>query len=401
MSLWIAALLIPALGAVWGLRRLRRKWVHDELEEIEIRALRGRSELERQVTTYRVERAELETVLNAISEAVLAVDAEGNPRYFNAQFLRDFGGKDFAARKPRLAGLFRSPEILELFARVGATREPEHLSLPLNTLERGMRDFRISATSLSASAAGGGAVGVFHDVTEIRRAEKVRIDFVANVSHELRTPMTSIKGYAETLQSELPPSEDSISRKCADVIARNTDRLMELVDDLMDLSAIESNREDSAFSRARVDVAELTERVLQQVEPLRKEKNHVIEVTAEAPTLRGDARRVEQVLRNLIENSIRYVPDGGRIAIHWVPIPAPGAPGTRLRVIDNGPGIPAEHQPRVFERFYRVDPGRSRQMGGTGLGLAIVKHIMLRHGGSVNILSAAGQGTEFFCDFPQ
>jgi two-component system phosphate regulon sensor histidine kinase PhoR len=177
---------------------------------------------------------------------------------------------------------------------------------------------------------------------------------------------------------------------------RNVDRLMALISDLLDLSSLESADEEGAFQKASVRTAEVTERALAQVEKRRAEKNIEIVTRFGADRVDADLRRLEQVLVNLLENAVKYIPAERRIEVAWEARPE----GVFLHVRDNGQGIPAEHLPRLFERFYRVDQARSREAGGTGLGLAIVKHIMQRHGGAVWVMSEVGQGTEFVCRFP-
>jgi two-component system phosphate regulon sensor histidine kinase PhoR len=168
---------------------------------------------------------------------------------------------------------------------------------------------------------------------------------------------------------------------------------MSLIQDLLDLSWLESGGE---LQFSEIELRELTSRVVAQLESLRAVKGHEIEVQVGVSSLHGDARRVEQVLVNLLENAIKYVPAGGKIWVRW----ELADQKILLRLKDNGPGIPPAHQARLFERFYRVDKARSRELGGTGLGLAIVKHILQAHGGSVNVHSEASAGSEFVCEFP-
>jgi two-component system phosphate regulon sensor histidine kinase PhoR len=237
-------------------------------------------------------------------------------------------------------------------------------------------------------------VGVFHDVTELKRAEQMRIEFVANVSHELRTPLTAIKGYADTLSADLDagkPSEKEFVR----AIQRNSDRLMSLIHDLLDLSSLESGAEE--LRTDLVNTAEISRKVIGQIEPTAKQKGQTISLDLKTANVLADPARLEQVLVNLLDNAVKYTPNGGSISVSWFRL---NGGGVELWVSDTGPGISAEHHGRLFERFYRVDKARSRQLGGTGLGLAIVKHIMQRHGGSVRVESQVGKGAVFICTFP-
>lgn len=230
-------------------------------------------------------------------------------------------------------------------------------------------------------------------IVALKRAEKMRIDFVANVSHELRTPLTAIKGYTETLIQDLEegrPAEPDFLR----IILKNSNRLLALIDDLLDLSSIESGADE--LHRVEVDTEDATSHVIERLANIARAKQSKLETEFQCAQVFADPKRIEQVLTNLAENAIKYSPPGSTIRIIWNS--APG--GVQLTVADNGPGIPAHQLDRLFERFYRLDKGRSREMGGTGLGLSIVKHIMQRHQGTVSVESALGQGTQFRCWFP-
>jgi two-component system phosphate regulon sensor histidine kinase PhoR len=240
----------------------------------------------------------------------------------------------------------------------------------------------------------GGAVLVIHDLTELRRLEAIRRDFVANVSHELKTPLTSISGYAETLLS-LPP-EPEMARVFLGTILTNARRMQRLVDDLLDLSRIESGRWQP--NRIEVDVAAAAREAWTVVSarPESRQVEFAVEVQPDAEKLCADPDAMRQVLTNLLDNSLRHTPAGGSIAC----LSRRDGDGTVIAVRDNGAGITREHLPRIFERFYRADTARSRQEGGTGLGLAIVKHLVEAHGGRVAAESERGCGTTVTCWFP-
>jgi two-component system, OmpR family, phosphate regulon sensor histidine kinase PhoR len=222
----------------------------------------------------------------------------------------------------------------------------------------------------------------------------VRRDFVANVSHELKTPLTSISGYAETLLS-LPPDPD-MARVFLGTILGNARRMQRLVDDLLDLSRIESGRWQP--TRTEIDVASAAREAWTEVgaRPESREMQFSVQVEPEAEKLCADHDAVRQVLTNLLENSLRHTPAGGHIEC----VAFPEGTGIALSVRDNGSGIPREHLPRIFERFYRADSARSRDEGGTGLGLAIVKHLVEAHGGRISAESERGKGTSVTCWFP-
>jgi len=240
----------------------------------------------------------------------------------------------------------------------------------------------------------GGALLVLHDVTELRRLETVRRDFVANVSHELKTPLTSISGYAETLVSDTTDAETT-SRFLA-VILANAQRMQRLVDDLLDLSRIESGHWKPAPEILDTAlVARESWALLAGVAGQRKVSFEAL-VGPGAEHVYVDPDALRHVLSNLFDNSLRYTPSGGQITL----LAGRDDRGVTLRVRDTGNGIPGEHLSRIFERFYRADPARSREEGGTGLGLAIVKHMVEAHDGRVSATSEVGRGTEIACWFP-
>ncbi|MEW5739660.1 MAG: ATP-binding protein [Myxococcota bacterium] len=240
----------------------------------------------------------------------------------------------------------------------------------------------------------GGSAAVFFDVTELRRLEKVRKDFVANVSHELRTPITAIRGYSETLQAGALKDPEN-APKMVDIIHRQSERLSELVEDLLELSRLESRQ--IQLAEQPVDVAEAAQRALEAVRPKARDRGTQLELQIPPGTrVLGDQRAVEQILLNLVDNAVKYTPANGHV---WVSA-GPVDDAIELRVRDDGPGIEPRHLPRIFERFYRVDKGRSRDMGGTGLGLSIVKHLATAMKGDVRVESGARGGATFFVQLP-
>jgi two-component system phosphate regulon sensor histidine kinase PhoR len=259
-------------------------------------------------------------------------------------------------------------------------------------LELAVEGIRPRVLSVHVSPLGrelGGSAAVFFDVTELRRLEKVRKDFVANVSHELRTPITAIRGYAETLKAGA--LADPINApKMVDIIHRQSERLSELVEDLLELSRLESKQLQVADQP--LDVAEAITRALEAVRPKARARNITIELMV-APGIiaLGDERALEQIVLNLVDNAVKYTPVNGHV---WVSAAA-RIDEVVVAVRDDGPGIEARHLPRLFERFYRVDKGRSRDMGGTGLGLSIVKHLANAMDSDVSVDSTPGSGSTF------
>jgi PAS domain S-box-containing protein len=332
----------------------------------------------------RREQAESAALVESMVEGVIAADGRGHIVTANP-----------AAR--RLLGYARSeplPGLPELF-RVKAAREVvdsvlQGRAVQDRQLEMDGRVFLVNARPLPT----GGAVLVLHDLTEVRRLEAVRRDFVANVSHELKTPLTSISGYAETLLNDTADADTT--QRFLRTILGNARRMQRLVDDLLDLSRIESGRWRP--DRAPVDVAAVARESWTALAG-RADAHRIqlaVEVAPDATEISADLDALRQVLTNLMDNSLRYTPDGGRVTCVARRIDG----GVAVSIRDNGTGITREHLPRIFERFYRADLSRSREEGGTGLGLSIVKHLVEAHGGRVSAESERGRGTTVTCLFP-
>ena len=338
--------------------------------------------------------ARLAAVLAAMEEGVLVVGEDervllANPRL--RELLATAGGDRPPEQRPLLEVVRRSEvvEALRAALREGAIQERE-MAVGLGE-ERRVR-FRVAPFSQPDGRAG--AVAVFHDVTALRRAEAVRRDFVANASHELKTPLTAIRGYAERLADLALPAA---AAPALEAILAGAQRLGALLDDLLELSRIESG--SVPIRPEPVDVAELGRRLLRDLEPRLQAGGLEAHVRADGETRAwADRRAVEQILANLLDNALKYTPAGGRVALEL----RPGA-GHRLRIVvsDTGIGIPRKDLPRIFERFYRVDPGRSRALGGTGLGLSIVKHLVQAQGGQLGVESQLGQGSRFWIELPR
>ena len=246
-----------------------------------------------------------------------------------------------------------------------------------------------------------GSILVFHDVTEIKRLETIRSDFVANVSHELRTPLTAIQGYVETLIHS-PPADSRERQQFLEIIERHTERLGRLTEDLLTLADLESGK--IQIAPRPVDTANLVQQTLEVFWDRAAKKNIKLNHKIAKPcgTISGDPDRLQQLFINLVDNAIKYTPSGGTVTLSAAECQAEdGARQIEISVADSGVGIPEKDLPRLTERFYRVDKTRSRDLGGTGLGLAIVKHIVQAHRGELKIASELNKGTTFSVRLPR
>jgi two-component system phosphate regulon sensor histidine kinase PhoR len=319
------------------------------------------------------ERDEMQALIDCIGEAVVSLTDDG-------RVLRANQAAQDLLELPRPF----DPDLVRVLVRKAALRSllEGAVATPFSSKEVSLEGRNLLASSRAVE--GGGAVVTFVDVTEIRRVETVRRDFVANASHELKTPLTAMRGFAETLLEDDVP--EGLRKEWLNSISSHTLRLQRLVDDLLDLSRLESG--GWIARKEIVDLGPLIEDVFADHSSLAGDRN--ISLTSEGEFLvLADEQGLEQVIKNLVENSIRYSPPGGKVVVT-----ISGEEGSgRVAIKDDGPGIPASALPRIFERFYRVDPARSRREGGTGLGLAIVRHLVNAMGGEVWAESKMGQGT--------
>ena len=340
------------------------------------------------------EKNRAQAILNSMADGVIAVDRAGRVLLVNPVVEKVFGITQAESRGKSVIGVIRNFELERLLQQALATREQVMRELVILTPEP--RVFRVHITPLRGTDEGpGGVVALLRDITERRRLEQMRTEFVANVSHELRTPLTSIRGFLETLLDGAV--EDPLTaRRFLEIMVMETNRLTRLIDDLLQLSRLEDRR--TVLRHERVDMATVVGRVVDIFQTRAQEKGVElgVEVEAHLPPVSGDPDMLAQVLVNLVDNAVKYTPEGGRITIRA------GVVGGRLRVsvADTGVGIPEESLSRVFERFYRVDKARAREQGGTGLGLAIVKHIVEAHGGRVWAQSEVGRGSTFTFELP-
>ena len=348
------------------------------------------------------DRAQLLAVLTSMVEGVMVLDRRGYILQINPALERMFGISRAEARGRPFAELFRHRQLNELVEAILRSRKNQEVEIVLPLTNRCLH--------IDASVAGGERdneaciVLVCHDMTELRHLETIRKDFVANVSHELRTPLTSIKGYVEALLDGAKDNPD-MTAHFLNIILKQSDRLNLIIEDLLELSRIESGR--ISFRSDPIDIHAVIDRALSTIKPLAEKKGHQLKVSVNTTlsTAEGDEDRLVQVLTNLLDNAVKYTPAGGTITVGAgeAPIPRTAEPADgaiELTVSDTGIGIPESDRPRVFERFYRVDKARSRELGGTGLGLAIVKHIVEGHGGQVWVEAHEPKGSRFVVRLP-
>jgi two-component system phosphate regulon sensor histidine kinase PhoR len=293
-------------------------------------------------------------------------------------------GADVEGKSP--LEIVRHAELVHLFDEVDELDEPASGEIEIG----GLKPRRLFVQVVRIPGEEGGLLAVFVDVTHLRRLETLRKDFVANASHELRTPVAAIHSAAETLETALT-RDPKASADFVALILRNAARLRNLVDDLLDLSRIES--QDFEVRLEPIDVEELSGAVLELFRERAEKKRIRLAGDANGPhTALADRRGLEHVFTNLIDNAVKYCGPGSTVSVHA----DVASPKTLCVVVeDDGPGIEKQHLPRIFERFYRVDPGRSRQLGGTGLGLSIVKHLVEAMNGRIDVESEPGKGTRF------
>lgn len=373
----------------------------NEFYELEHALDRIRKKMQKRRNQLAHEREEAQTLMSFLADAVVSVDRDEKIKFFNSSFATQFLPADQAqlatvGQDLRLSEVFRDPEILEKVKVSLKSGHSEALQRKISThLDNVTREFLVKVTPLREAKTREiyGSLVLFHDISELTRTQQIRAQFVENASHELRTPLTSIKGYLATAKEDAESQRFDQLPQFLQIISKSVDRLIELVNDMLTISGLESNW---GLHLETLKTEEVTRDVVERLSPLALQKRIEIKTVIGAETVKADSKLLEQVLTNLIGNAIKYIPEKSFISIEW----SEEGDSTALRIKDTGPGIAEEHVARLFERFYRVDKSRSREIGGTGLGLAIVKHVMQSHGGSVSVVSKFGSGCEFICRFP-
>jgi len=350
------------------------------------------SRLNQSIRTLTEERNLSSAILGSMVEGVAVVSASERVLFSNPSFASILGLSSPPQPGSGLVEVMRQTELIEAVRRVLAGEPRVESEIVTGTLRQHF--FAATVAAVHATQANG-AVVVLHDITDLRKLERVRRDFVANVSHEFRTPLTAIQGFSETLLGGAMNDPQNRDRFLG-IILEHARRLARLTDDLLMLSKMDADRLELEIRRLPVE--QLVSGCVETAQPRAIEKNLELSVNLgkNLPDIAGDRRRLTEVLQNLIDNAIQYTPSGGKIEVS-----ARANKGeVVITVSDTGIGIPVADQPRIFERFYRVDVARSREVGGTGLGLSIAKHLMEAHGGRLWVESEVGQGSQFHFSVP-
>src|SRR5882672_3986371 len=406
--------LILLIGTVLLLGAFSTKTSKQKFQTTQVRANQTEEESSREIFALG---KLFEATMSGMREGLLVVDKDMRVVASNNAAHRLFNLSQGKLDSQRLTELTRNPAVYGAFLDALKGTERSGVKVETHGLERLVFDLRVvplsSANGRGAEGSEGaqGALGVFIDVTRIERLEHVRQEFLSNVSHELRTPLTAILAFIETLEAGAIDDKEAARRFLA-IIRKNAARMHDLIDDILELSAIEAG--NVQVKAEPVELAPLVSDVISSLGTKASEQNVVVSnlVTREAMVF-ADARRLEQMLTNLVENAIKFNRAGGQVRIRHESESSDnqensdsGRPSSvvrrldRIIVEDTGEGIPAQHLERLFERFYRVDRARSREMGGTGLGLAIVKHLARAHGGEVSVTSELGKGSIFTIELP-
>jgi len=334
----------------------------------------------------------VDAIIGASRECILLIDRSTRIVAANAAAQNTFGREVADILQSRLTELIRDPEL-----HLSIVKALEHGSTSEIHVEMIGTDTRNYDVYISAAEIGGEqhAIAVFYDITRVEKLERVRQEFLSNISHELRTPLTSILAFVETLEDgAINDSENS--RKFLSVIRRNAERMNALISDILELSLIESGK--VTIEKRQIHASSIVDDIFTSLSSKAKTRNVTLEnLIAPERTVFADSARLEQMLTNLIDNGIKFNRAGGSVTVEL----EPGNETSVVTVSDTGEGILPEHQNRIFERFYRADRSRAREVGGTGLGLAIVKHLARLHGGEVRVNSRLTEGTGFSIELPK
>lgn len=351
-------------------------------------------ELENKIRIISEDKDKMKVVLSGVIEGIVAIDKEGRIILFNHALKNMIDCSSDRVLEKFHWEIIRNNQLNELLKET--LQKGQTLTREITLFSPQEKIFHASANPLTEKNKVWGAVVVLNDITEIKKLEKMRSEFVANVSHELRTPLTSIQGFVETLK-EGAINDPEKAQYFLEIIEKQSNRLNNLIEELLQLSKIES--QEIAMNLQSINLRDLIDKTISEFKKKIEQKDHKIKIniSPQLPSVKADPEQIEVVFRNLLDNAVKYTPDGGEIYISALE----KAENIYIEVADNGIGISAEHLPRIFERFYRANKDRSRKLGGTGLGLAIVKHIVQAHQGTIGVESKPGKGSKFFFTLPK
>ena len=344
------------------------------------------------IKSENISRPILNEILKTMRESVLVVGEDTRIIASNQAAYNTFARNNGALEKKRLSEVVRDLSLHEAFRKALEEDLSSDLELEIPGVEKLKFDVHVAPIELEKSK---GAVGIFYDITQIEHLERVRQEFLSNISHELRTPLTSILAFVETLEDGAIKDEEN-NQRFLGVIRKNAQRMHRLIDDILELSSIESGK--ITLELKKINLAALVEEVFTVLSSKAKERRIKLknEVSKDVFVF-ADVVRLEQMLTNLIDNAVKFNAERESVTVSF----AEKDEKNIISVSDTGEGISNEHLQRIFERFYRTDRARSREIGGTGLGLAIVKHLARLHGGEVSVTSAPGKGSTFFIELPR
>ncbi len=342
-------------------------------------------------TKEKTARPILGEILKTMREGVIVVGEDTRIVASNGAAYNAFARNNGALEEKRLSEVVRDLSLHEAFRKALEEEKASDIELEIPGIEKLKYDVHIAPIEFDKSK---GAIGVFYDITQIERLERVRQEFLSNISHELRTPLTSILAFVETLEDGAIKDEEN-NQRFLKVIRKNAQRMHRLIDDILELSIIESGK--ITLELKRINLNQLTEEVFTNLSSKAKERRIKLknEISRDAFVF-ADAVRLEQMLTNLIDNAVKFNAEKGTVIVAFEEKNEKNI----ISISDTGEGISSEHLQRIFERFYRTDRARSREIGGTGLGLAIVKHLARIHGGEVSVASALGKGSTFSIELP-
>jgi PAS domain S-box-containing protein len=352
------------------------------------------AELQSKMQIILDDKNKLDAIMAHMNDAIITTDLEERIILINHAAKTIFGISKITLHKDYLWEKIRNEKLCNLVRETIKTQEARTSEIEILAPEKKLLQTDLSPIQIDKDTHG--ILLVFHDVTELRKLENTRREFVANVSHELRTPLASIKGYAETLlENNALRREDA--QEFLSIIMKHAQRLDNLIKDILELSRFDSH--DLMIELHTLDIHPCIENIFSHYKEHCTGKNQTLEldIPHPIPAIETNEYLLRQLLTNLLDNAIKYTPKGGRIGLKIEPVNK----SIRFEISDTGIGIPQEHIPRIFERFYRVDPARSREMGGTGLGLSIVKHIVHLHHGSIEVESTVNAGSKFIITIPQ